>query len=326
MEHLLNLSNKSLSLLSGKRNLLAFSAGVDSSALFFILIEHNIPFDIALVNYGLRQQAKEEESYALELSKKYNLKAHILHAPKFESNFEKNARDFRYSFFDNLMSNYDNLITAHQLNDQLEWFLMRFTKGAGVHELIGLEEFSMRNNYNVIRPLLQYSKDELISYLKSNKHNYFVDQSNFEPYYERNIFRENFSNELLERYSDGIKRSFNYLKEDKEALSNGIIELFQYKKLFIIGYNHTYQIPRAVDQYLKKLGYLLSASQREELKSETSIVFGGKWAVEVRENRIFIAPYSNETMSKKFKEQCRVLSVPSKIRPYLFREKIELSF
>ena len=326
MEHLLNLSNRLLSLLSGKRNLLAFSAGVDSSALFFVLIEHNIPFDIALVNYGLRQQAKEEEAYALELSKKYNLKAHILHAPKFENNFEKNARDFRYAFFDNLMSDYDNLITAHQLNDQLEWFLMRLTKGAGVHELIGLEEVSVRKNYRVIRPLLQYSKEEILNYLKNNNHHYFVDQSNFEPYYERNIFREKFSNELIEKYSDGIKRSFNYLKEDKKALNSGIIELFQYKKLFIIGYQYPYQIPRAVDQYLKKLGYLLSASQREKLNSETSIVFGGEWAVEVRENRIFIAPYSTEIMPKKFKEQCRVLSVPSKIRPYLFREKIELSF
>ena len=325
MELSLKLSSQTLSLLKGKRNLLAFSAGVDSSALFFILLEHNISFDIALVNYGLRQQADKEESYTLKLSKKYNLKAHITHAPKFENNFEKNARDFRYNFFDELMNDYDNLLTAHQLNDQLEWFLMRLTKGAGVHELIGLEEVSLRKNYYVIRPLLQQTKEELLDYLKKNNHRYFVDQSNFEPYYERNIFREKFSNTLLKSYSKGIKRSFNYLKEDKKDLNRGIREIFHQKELFVIGYSHPYQIARIVDQYLKKLGYLLSASQREELECETSIVFGGVWAVEVKEDKIFIAPYSTETMPKKFKEQCRTDAIPSKIRPYIFKEKIVLT-
>ena len=324
MEHSLKLSSQSLSLLKGKKNLLAFSAGVDSSALFFILIEHNISFDIALVNYGLRQQAKEEELYASQLSKKHNLIAHIAHAPKFENNFEKNARDFRYAFFDKLMSNYDNLLTAHQLNDQLEWFLMRLTKGAGVHELMGLEEVSIRKDYNVIRPLLQQTKEELLNYLETNNHHYFIDQSNFEHHYERNVFREKFSNTLLKSYSKGIKRSFHYLKEDKEALNSGVKELFHQKELFVISYKHSYQIPRVVDQYLKKLGYLLSASQREELKRETSIVFGGKWAVEITEDKIFISPYSTENIPKKFKEQCRVDSIPSKIRPYLFKDKIPL--
>ncbi len=320
----MELSQKLSSLLKGKRNLLAFSAGVDSSALFFLLLEHNISFDIALVNYALRQQAKDEEAYALELAKKYSLKAHIAYAPKFENNFEKNARDFRYAFFDKLMSNYDNLLTAHQLNDQLEWFLMRLAKGAGVHELMGLEEVSVKKNYKLIRPLLQYSKEELLEYLKSNNHRYFVDQSNFEPYYERNIFREKFANRLLESYKEGIKRSFNYLKEDKKALDSGVKELFHQKELFVISYKYPYQVPRVVDQYLKKLGYLLSASQREELKRETSIVFGGKWAVEIKEDRIFIAPYSTEAMPKKFKEQCRVAKIPSKIRPYLFNVDINI--
>ena len=48
-------------------NLLAFSGGVDSSALFFILLENNIPFDICIVDYGLREQSKLEVEYAYEL-------------------------------------------------------------------------------------------------------------------------------------------------------------------------------------------------------------------------------------------------------------------
>ena len=44
----------------------------------------------------------------------------------------------------------------------------------------------------------------------------------------------------------------------------------------------------------------------------------------VTEDKIFIAPYSTEAMPKKFKERCRVAKIPSKIRPYIFREGIEI--
>jgi len=316
---------ENLELLKNKKNLLAFSAGIDSSALLFLLLKHNISFDIALVNYGLREQSKEEEAYALELAKKHNLKAHITHAPSFENNFEKNARDFRYAFFDKLMTNYDNLLTAHQLNDQLEWFLMRLSKGAGTTELLGLEALSERKNYKVIRPLLQYSKEKLLNYLTKNQYHYFVDESNSDEKYERNHFRKHFSNKFLEEYQEGIKRSFNYLKEDKEALTQEVKELFYEKEFYILGYKQEHQIIRLVDKYLKKLGYLLSAQQRAELKKKHSLVFGGLWAVEVLENKIFIAPYKTTPMTKEFKEFCRIKKIPSKVRAYLFETKIELT-
>ncbi|CAA6816102.1 MAG: tRNA(Ile)-lysidine synthetase (EC [uncultured Sulfurovum sp.] len=326
MEPLLKLSKKTLSPLEGKKNLLAFSAGVDSSALFFLLIQHNILFDIALVNYNLREESKEEEVYALHLAQKHTLKAHIKQAPYFKNNFEKNARDFRYAFFDELMTNYDNLLTAHQLNDQLEWFLMRLSKGAGTSELLGLEAISRRKEYRVIRPLLQQAKDELENYLKKNNHKYFIDASNTDEKYERNRFRKNFSDKLIEDYKEGIKRSFGYLKKDKKVLARGVEELFHEKEFYVLSYTEEHQIVRLVDKYLKKLGYLLSGQQRVELKKETSLVFGGLWAVEIEAKNIFIAPYKNITMPKTFKEECRKRKIPSKIRKYLYEEEIEIRF
>jgi len=318
---MLNFTAESFIQLKDKKNLLAFSAGVDSSALFFLLLKNNISFDIALVNYGVREQSREEEVYAVELAYKYNLKVHIRQAPQFENNFEKNARDFRYAFFDELMQEYDNLLTAHQLNDQLEWFLMRLTKGAGTSELLGLEALSARKDYTVIRPLLQLSKDELENYLKTNNHNYFIDASNSDEKYERNRFRNQFSDKLIEEYKEGIKRSFDYLKKDKEILSEGIEELFHEKEFYLLGYQYEHQVVRLVDKYLKKLGYLLSAQQRKELKREKSIVFGATWAVEILEKRIFIAPYRKGAMPKLFKEVCRKGKIPAKIRGYLYESR-----
>ena len=322
---MLNFTAETRLQLKNKKNLLAFSAGVDSSALFFLLLRNNISFDIVLVNYGIREESKKEELYARKLAKEYEIKAHITPAPSFNSNFEKNARDYRYDFFDKLMNNYDNLLTAHQLNDQMEWFLMRLTKGAGIFELIGPKEISKRKNYTIVRPLLQISKRELLIYLEQNNHTYFIDKSNNSDHYERNRFRKNFSNQLIEEYQEGIKRTFQYLKKDKEALEEGTKEIFHHKKFYLLSFTQKYQIIRLVDKHLKKLGYLLSSAQREELKKESSMVFGGVWAVEIQENRIFITPYKKIPMPKNFKELCRVLKIPQKVRAYLFEEKIEIT-
>jgi len=317
---------ENLELLKNHKNLLAFSAGVDSSALFFLLLEHNISFDIALVNYNMREQSKEEEAYALALAKKHNLKAYTIKAPPFNKNFEKNARDFRYDFFDKLMAehHYDNLLTAHQLNDQLEWLLMRLTKGAGTSELIGLEGYSKRKNYALVRPLLEHSKKELLAYLDFHKYRYFIDESNTNNKYERNLFRNKFANELMNEYSEGIRHSFRYLKEDKATLNKGTKELFHEKEFYVIAYESEASVIRIVDKYLKILGYLLSSAQRVELKKEISLVFGGLWAIEIKENTVFIAPYRSSPMPKKFKEACRKLKIPSKIRSYLFAEEIDI--
>ena len=313
--------------LQQSRNLLAFSAGVDSSALFFLLLEENINFDIALVNYNLRENSIKEELHAIELAKKYNLKCYTTKAPSYNKNFEKNARDFRYSFFDRIMqeNHYNNLLTAHQLNDQLEWFLMRLTKGAGTTELLGLEPLSTRKGYSLIRPILHYSKEELLSYLNQHHYPYFVDESNNSDKYERNRFRKKFSNRLIEEYQEGIKRSFDYLREDKKTLLDGYEEKFHYKELYILKYTNKALKIRIIDKYLKKLGYLLSGKQRQELEKESSIVFGGVWVIEVKENYIYITPYKKISMDKRFKEKCRILKIPSKIRGYIYLEKLDIT-
>ena len=81
----------------------------------------------------------------------------------------------------------------------------------------------------------------------------------------------------------------------------------------------------AADITLKALGYLLSASQRQEIVKEESLVIGGEWVVEIKDDLLYITPYKAVDMPKEFKELCRVLKIPSKIRPYLFEEGIDPS-
>ena len=312
--------------LQNKKNLLAFSAGIDSSALFFLFIENNIPFDIAIVNYGIRIQSIAEVTHAQTLAKRYNILCHTANAPDYPTHFEANARAFRYQFFEKLIQEhgYDTLLTAHQLNDQLEWLLMRLTKGAGISELLGLKPITQREGYTLIRPLLAYSKEELLVYLQENDHPYFIDESNQDEKYERNRFRKQFSDPLIEQYKEGIKRSLHYLRADAEHLQEQHEIIYSQKQLRIIKLLDPRSKNRAIDLSLKELGYLLTASQRQEIAQKESFVIGGKWAIEQQDNLLYIAPYLTVDMPKRFKEQCRIAKIPTKIRPYLFVENINI--
>lgn len=314
-----------VSSLYNQKVLLAFSAGIDSSALFFLLLEENIPFDIALVNYQTRENSDVEEAHAKKLAQNCGLKCFSIKAPTFETHFEEQARKFRYEFFEKIIEEegYSVLLTAHQLNDQLEWLLMRLTKGAGVSELVGLETVSQRNGYQIVRPLLEYSKETLLSYLKEHQYPYFVDESNSNERYERNRFRAQFSDRLLSEYGEGIQRSLGYLRQDKALLASGYEVICTVKALRVVRLYTMESKVRASDQILKSLGYLLSASQRTEISNESSLVIGGKWAVELQDSLLYIAPYEKVEMPKAFKEKCRLLKIPVKIRPYLLTTGID---
>ncbi len=313
-------------LLENKKNLLAFSAGIDSTALFFLLKEHNIDFDIAIVNYNIRQQANQEVSYAKKLADKYKKKCFIKEVNIVKSNFEKNARDIRYNFFEELIQeyHYDNLITAHQLNDKLEWFLMQFTKGAGLVELDGLNEQTAMENYKLIRPLLNYSKDDLLEYLENKDIKYFIDESNFDDKYKRNYFRRSFANKLLEEYEIGIKKSFKYLNNDVKSLNINNKAIIDIKGLEIFkSFNDNNKNIRIIDKSLKRRGYILSTFQRDEIIKQKEIVIDN-FSISLTKKFIWITPNSNFTMDKKFKEICRINKIPKKSRAYLKENNLDI--
>jgi tRNA(Ile)-lysidine synthase len=303
------------------KNLLAFSGGVDSTALFFLLIENNIQFDIAIVNYGIREQSKEEVEYSKYLANRYDKKVFIKHISLTStSNFEKNARDYRYQFFEDIIQNqgYNTLITAHQLNDKLEWFLMQFSKGAGLFELIGLDYITIKNRYTLYRPLLEFSKDELIEFLDSKNIKYFIDQSNLDTKYKRNFFRHNFSNEFLKLYKDGVKNSFSYLQDDIMSLKHNFKLLEKEKELCIYEYNGDLNIAiKVVDMELKNRQILISKAQRDEILRQKQIVITNT-SIAILEKLIYIAPYYTQPMPKQFKELCRIRKIPKNIRSYLY--------
>ena len=308
--------------LQNSTNLLAFSAGGDSSALFFLLVEHGIAFDIAIVDYGLRQKSKEEVAYAKELAKRYGKVCYVSVAPRFQSNFEARARAFRYSFFEKLIAKhgYSHLLTAHHLGDRLEWLLMQLCRGGGAIELAGMRAIEQREGYMLVRPLLDRTKEELQDYLKANNIPHFNDSSNEDLRFKRNQFRRYYAAPLLKEYASGIRQSFAYLDEDRTLLEGECRVVSKEGLVCFYAASSQRAMLYRVDLWLKSQNILLSSTQKKLLKQHRSIIAKRRYIVAHLGDLVCIAPLMEDQvkMPKRFKERCRRLKIEPKLRPYLY--------
>ena len=309
------------------RNLLAFSHGVDSTALFYLLDEAGVKFDLAIVDYNVRAQSKDEVAAAQQLAAKFNKQIYVKSVQLGESNFEHEARAARYEFFGQICRErgYENLILAHQFDDKFEWFLMQLGRGAGLSELLGMQEFESREDYMIARPLLSVRKCELERFLRERNLKYFTDETNLTDQFKRGFIRDKFSEPFLNKYFSGVKKSFEFLATDALNLTPEISN--PEPKIYLVkrGANEI----RGVDQACKRLGLVLSSAQRNEcarcLENGADCVLGGKVAVGAGKNFIFVTPYIKATMEKKFKEACRTIKIPPINRGFLFAEGADLA-
>ncbi|AFV96583.1 MULTISPECIES: tRNA lysidine(34) synthetase TilS [unclassified Sulfuricurvum] len=303
------------------RVLLAFSGGVDSTALFHLLLEHNIAFDIAHVNYHTRDTSEHEAQSAIDLAQKHNLQCHTHSCHLAGSNFEHRAREERYRFFGYLMKKYGYtyLLTAHQLNDRLEWLMMQICRGSGLPEMLGIRSHDQREGIEILRPLLEWDRESIEGYLYKHHIPHHIDESNADERYTRNAFRHRYSTPMMREYRDAIRRSFRYLEEDSESLIHPVdfmcVEALSYAR----NPENIRSLMVGIDTFFKNRGYLLSQHDKEALKRGGEHIIARHTVVSIEGNYTFIAPYEhNVVMDKGFKEECRKLKVGSKLRGYLY--------
>lgn len=296
---------------------LGFSGGVDSSALFFLLLDYGVRFDLAIVNYGVREESELEVLYAQNLAKRYDKQIFILQAKKIERNFEANARKIRYEFFGQILqkSDYAGVILAHQLDDKLEWFLMQFSKGAGLNTLLGFTFCEKYQGFTIFRPLLEVSKKELYQFCQKRRIQYFEDSSNQNERFLRNQVRK-ISSFLMKNIS-GINASFQYLQEQKEVLyPKTEIEIFE--EIVFFRKNTTSRDLHIIDLEFKRLGYVLSSKQKLEIVRCKFSCEIKDILIETNDSKIFIAPKIPCVMSKEFRDLARRSKFPKRLRQILY--------
>jgi len=180
----------------GKKLLVAFSGGADSSVLAHLLSKTRIPFALAHVNYGLRGvESDADELFCVEAAANLGCKIHVLnkkgivdsYKQEFGVSKQQAAREIRYGWFRQLCETYqyDAILTAHHENDHVETVLINLVRGTGIKGLCGIPAVSG----NIYRPLLTFSKDELEAYAIESKVKFRTDSSNLKSQYLRNVIR-----------------------------------------------------------------------------------------------------------------------------------------
>jgi len=207
---------------------LAVSGGPDSCAMLNILArlekKYSLELLVAHVNYGLRgKDSDKDEKLVRELAEKYGIGVEVLNAsitppsrrvrrdtsPGYReggNTLSENAlRDMRYDFFEKLRhkNNFDFIAVAHNSDDQVETYLLRTIRGAG---LDGLTAMKFKNE-KLIRPLLEISKKEILEYLKKNKLDYRTDKTNLENEYLRNKVRNRLLPYLEKNFNPNIRET-----------------------------------------------------------------------------------------------------------------------
>ena len=194
-----NVSEHTRSLWKGlinKKVFLACSGGVDSMVLLHMLSTLKVDLTVIHVNYQLRGEAsiKDEEiveNTCLELNIPFKIRTVDLKT-KLDNggNLQDEARKVRYKWFREILGSDTNnqIALAHHQDDQVETFFMNIARKSGI---IGLA--CMKSEHDgIVRPLLDFSKAEILKYAKTNSINWREDQSNQSNAYTRNRLRNEF--------------------------------------------------------------------------------------------------------------------------------------
>ena len=235
---ILNINKKYNLIESNDIIVVGFSGGPDSVFLVEMLkkLQHFFNFKIYLVhiNHLLRgEDADSDEKFSFEYAKKNDLEIFIKRIPVKEiakeigKTLEEVGREERYKFFSEIYEKVGatKIATAHNQDDQIETFLFRLIRGTSLQ---GLEGIKIKNN-NVIRPISEIYKKDILEYLNKNEIQYKIDKTNFENEFTRNSIRLDLIPFIEERYNIKFKdKIFSLIKEIRENNQNNSLNLSDY--------------------------------------------------------------------------------------------------
>jgi tRNA(Ile)-lysidine synthase len=253
MDNLLSLFKDALNrmgLTPGDRLLVAVSGGMDSVVLTKLCLLAGLDFSIAHVNFQLRgEESKRDELFVQELAKSCNkfffTEAFdtLRYAETHKCSVQVAARELRYNWFKALTGRdhekFKYLLTAHHLDDSIETMLMHFFRGTGITGLTGIPE---RNDY-IVRPLLNFSKNQLKTFAVTHQLAWVEDSSNDKDDYTRNYFRNQLIPSLQEIFPNLRQNLAGNLERFSDTLLVYREAVNRYKNKLVMKQGPEYHIP-----------------------------------------------------------------------------------
>lgn len=219
--------------------ILACSGGVDSVVLAHLCLSLQLEFSLAHANFKLRGiESDKDEEFVHKLAILYHKISYsttfdtVDYMNKHKVSLQVAARELRYGWFLSILTeqHISMLVTAHQADDNLETFLINLSRGTGIEGLTSIPEKTL----HISRPLLPFSREEILNYAEKNKLSWREDETNKETKYLRNKIRHqivphlkelhpNFLNNFLKTQAY-LGQTANLLENHIEALRNTIFK------------------------------------------------------------------------------------------------------
>ena len=217
---------------------MAVSGGVDSMVLLDIFAKQaksqklkaksfkpsasSFQLVVAHFNHGIRPDAGKDEELVRETAERHHLPFEIGYGHLGPDASEDKARQARYAFLEKIRAKHqaDAIITAHHQDDLLETAIINILRGTGRRGLTALAETS-----TVKRPLLAYSKKQVIKYAKENHLKWHEDPSNLDLKYLRNYVRAKIMPKLSDAQRRELLRSLTKLTRTNKAIDEEIATL-----------------------------------------------------------------------------------------------------
>ncbi len=218
-----------MNLNKNKKYGLAVSGGVDSMVMMELAYRQGLNCIVLTVDHNLRSDSKSDADF---VEKEASLRGYETvrvsvdvsgEAKKSGDSEELAGRKLRYEFFETVAENrgLDYILLAHHLDDQAETVLMRICRGTGVAGLKGIE-----NRGIFIRPLLNFSKEDIRNFAKENRIEFREDSTNADTLYKRNFFRNKILPELKKEYPDldsAVSRLVESAAETEDYFSSVLV-------------------------------------------------------------------------------------------------------
>ena len=224
----------------------AVSGGPDSMGLLFLLNEWKKISDakllVLIVNHNLRAESLFEAISVQKYLINKKIKSKILSVSKNNIN-KKNMNEARVNRY-NLLTDYCkknnilHLFTAHHKNDDIETFLNRKVACSDFDGLKSMAFCTSINKINIIRPLIKFSKKQIIEYNVLNNIKFILDPSNLDTKYTRPSIRK-FLQITSKKNIDNIEMEFGEIKKNSYSYNlmineNLIKMLIKVDKFYVI--------------------------------------------------------------------------------------------
>jgi len=229
LQRFLDYSKRERLFSGGSRLVLAVSGGVDSMVMAHLVREAGIDHSVAHCNFSLRgDESDGDEEFVASYAAEHSIPFHTMkfdtlgHAASRKISVQMAARELRYEWFSSLVRSegFDAVAVAHNLNDNVETFLLNLLRGTGISGLTGMSQH--RNN--IIRPLLFASRKDIAAYAAEKKISFREDSSNAQVKYTRNRVRHRIIPEM-EIVNPGVNDAITDTMSHLEATSD-IVEVY----------------------------------------------------------------------------------------------------